>query len=431
MSTSSKRIGSISLWLLVLTVLSAPPAWAAGLWLYEMATPDMGTAAAGRAALANDASTAVFNPAGMTRLERSQLLAGFQGLVVNAEFDPDSAPTFGGGDGGDAGYFTPVASIFYVHSLSPDLKLGVGVGSYFGLGLDYDDDWAGRYHILEGEFLTFGVNPGIGYRINEFVSVGGGFSVLHAELDQKAAINNSITDPGTPDGQIKIEDDDVGYGFNLGVLIEARVGTRFGITYRSEMDFEFKDVAELKGLGPNLRTLLDLAGVTGSKVDIDMTVPQAVMVSGYHDLTDRLAIMANIGWQDWSEFGKSDIKVQSETTTSFTSDSNMDDTWHVAIGAQYRIAEPWLLSIGFAYDSSPFDHAEDRTPDMPLDRQIRYATGLQYDWNDDVTVGAAYTFIDAGDAKIDLEGGQLTGSLKGDYDTYHIHCFNVNVIWRF
>ena len=51
-----------------------------------------------------------------------------------------------------------------------------------------------------------------------------------------------------------------------------------------------------------------------------MTVPQAVMVSGYHELTDRLAIMANVGWQDWSEFGKSDIKVRSETTTSFTSD---------------------------------------------------------------------------------------------------------------
>ena len=34
-------------------------AWAAGLWLYEAATPDVGTAAAGRAAAANDASIAI------------------------------------------------------------------------------------------------------------------------------------------------------------------------------------------------------------------------------------------------------------------------------------------------------------------------------------------------------------------------------------
>lgn len=144
MSTSSKRIGCITLWLLVLTVLSAPPAWAAGLWMYEAATPDMGTAIAGRAALASDASTAGANPAGMTRLERSQLLAGFLGIDVSAEFDSDSAPTFGGGDGGDAGGFVPSGSFCYVQSLSPYLKLGVAVGSYFGLGLDYDDDWSGR-----------------------------------------------------------------------------------------------------------------------------------------------------------------------------------------------------------------------------------------------------------------------------------------------
>ena len=33
-------------------------AWGGGVWLYESGTPDMGTASAGRAALAADASTA-------------------------------------------------------------------------------------------------------------------------------------------------------------------------------------------------------------------------------------------------------------------------------------------------------------------------------------------------------------------------------------
>ena len=44
--------------LTIFAVVSAAPAWAGGLWLYEGAgTPDLGTAAAGRAALAQDAST--------------------------------------------------------------------------------------------------------------------------------------------------------------------------------------------------------------------------------------------------------------------------------------------------------------------------------------------------------------------------------------
>ena len=83
------------------TSLLATSAWGGGLWLYEEATPDLGTAAAGRAALANDASTAAANPAGMTRLERSQMLAGLQGLFFKSEFDSDST-TFSGGDGGDS-----------------------------------------------------------------------------------------------------------------------------------------------------------------------------------------------------------------------------------------------------------------------------------------------------------------------------------------
>ena len=46
-------------------------AWAGGIWLYEMATPDLGHGGGGRAALGLDASTAWANPAGMTRLDQS------------------------------------------------------------------------------------------------------------------------------------------------------------------------------------------------------------------------------------------------------------------------------------------------------------------------------------------------------------------------
>jgi len=83
-------------------LLFAHSAFGAGLWVYEMANPDMGTASAGRGATAADASVAMFNPAGMTKLDRSQLFAGIQGSWLNVEFDVDES-TFGGGDGGNAG----------------------------------------------------------------------------------------------------------------------------------------------------------------------------------------------------------------------------------------------------------------------------------------------------------------------------------------
>jgi long-chain fatty acid transport protein len=114
--------------------LFVPPAWGGGVWLYEGGTPDLGTAGAGRAALAADASTAGANPAGMTRLDRSQMLAAVQGLYVNSKFDTGLSG-FGGGDGGNAGGFVPSGGLHYVHRVTDDFRLGISAGSYFNLGL--------------------------------------------------------------------------------------------------------------------------------------------------------------------------------------------------------------------------------------------------------------------------------------------------------
>jgi len=396
-----QRVFLCALFAMVCFGVLVSSSWGGGVWLYESGSPDLGTAGAGRAALAADASTAGGNPAGMTRLERSQMLVAFQGLYIDARFDTDVSG-FGGGDGGNAGGFIPGGGVHYVHRVTDDLRLGISAASYFGLGVDYDNDWAGRYYTTEAELLTFGLNPGVGYRVNNWLSLGAGFSVLYAELDQKSAINNSAVpgQAGLSDGQLRFEDDDVGYGFNLGLLLTPWVDSRFGLTYRSEVDLEFKDGASLENVGPVLQGLLNVSGLAGSKVDIDMILPHSLMLSGYHQLNPRWAVMGNIGWQDWSEFGKQDLTLRSTTSTTFTQDLDYDDTWHFALGAQCRFADPWLWSFGVAYDTSPGDE-DTRTPDVPLGRQIRIGTGIQYDWNEDMTIGAAYAYVDTGKAKID------------------------------
>lgn len=413
--------------IILMVILTTGTSWAAGLWLYEMATPDMGSASAGRVALASDASTASLNPAGMTRLDRSQMLAGAQILYVNTEFDTDYAQ-FGGGDGGNAGGFVPAASFSYVHHISSDLRLGVSLGSYFGLGLDYGGSWAGRYYVQEGEFITVGLNSGVGYKLNSNWSIGGGISIVNSTLEQKAAIRNLPL--GQPDGQLKIEEDDFGYGFNLGVLYEPNDLTRFGLTYRSEVDFEYEDAVEVRDLGAVLGSIGNIAGITGNRVDLEMNLPQAVMFSAYHKVTGRMALVGNIGWQEWSSFGETAISLSSTGTTTLTQDRNFDDTWHFALGFQYKIDDPWLLSMGIAYDTSPVSD-DDRTPDMPLDEQWRYATGLQYNLSEDITIGCAYEFADLGDAKINQNRGGLAGAFEGDYSSNHIHFLNITLIKRF
>src|SRR6476619_7021723 len=64
--------------ILVLIMLPALPADAGGLSLYEIATADVGLASAGWAARAQDPSTLLKNPAGMSLLESSQFRVAFK-----------------------------------------------------------------------------------------------------------------------------------------------------------------------------------------------------------------------------------------------------------------------------------------------------------------------------------------------------------------
>jgi len=105
------RAASLAAVVLLTFVTSAR---AAGLLLYETGAPDLGTASAGRAAMAADASTAAANPAGMTLLDRSQLLGASGALLPSNNFDVAPQTTTAGGGGGNAGVFMPIGGFFYV-----------------------------------------------------------------------------------------------------------------------------------------------------------------------------------------------------------------------------------------------------------------------------------------------------------------------------
>jgi long-chain fatty acid transport protein len=411
----------------LILMLPGQPVNAAGLWLYEMGTPDVGTASAGMASRAGDAATAFANPAGMTRLGQSQLMVGIQPIYAKIKFDTDFA-TFGGDNGGNAGGLSPTGSLSYVHSLSNDLKLGFTLGSYFGLGIKFNNTWAGRYYIQEEDFLTAFANGAVGYRVNDWLSVGGGVGLVYGELDAQTNINNLLD--GESDGRLKLKADDTDVGWNAGVLIEPRADTRVGLTFNSKVDLKYKDNPSFNGVGPLLGAALELSGLANAKTTFDFTLPDQLMLSGYHELTPNLALMLDLGWQNWSQFGKIGLSIDSATSTSTNLDANFQDTWHIALGTRYRLNPLWSVSAGFAYDSSPVTNS-DRSIVLPLDRQYRYAAGVQYALRKDITLGAAYEYMNAGSAPVNQTGGPLKGDLKGDFkhDDFHILALSMN--WTF
>ena len=423
--------GARLMWILCCLVLTAVfvagPAWAGGIMLYQYGSPDVGLAAAGYAARAQDASTVFTNPAGMSRLDKSQVLGGLQALYGDVKFSPNPAMTISGDDGGNAIGWIPGGSAFIVHKLNPDWSIGFGVLSYFGLAEDYGDHWVGRYFVQKSTLMGLTLTPAVSYRVNNWLYLGAGLNMMYGYIDTEAAVNN-IGDV-LPDGKLKYDDSEWGYGGNFGILVEPKPGTRFGLTYLTEVKLDFGAKPEFSGLGPGLETALRNLGLLTSRLDLEMTVPQMVMFSAYHEFNAKWAVMGNVGWQDWSRFGKVDVGVYSSNPTSLTVDSDYNDTWHVALGAQYRYSPDWTFTGGIAYDSSAVDD-DKRSVTVPMGEVWGFALGAQYAINPNLTLGAAYEFAWLGDMPVD-QSKPLSGRVVGDFSDSSFSFLALNLKWTY
>ncbi len=398
----------------------------AALELYETGAPDLGTASAGRAAMAADASTAAANPAGMTLLDRTQLLGAAGALLPSTNFDVAPQTTIKGTGGGNAGVFIPLGSFFFVYKLSDRIRLGLANYSDYGLAINYGSAWVGRYYATREALFSGKIAPSIAYRVNDWLSVGAGFSFAVARLTFQSRINNVL--PRAGDGRLALESWDEAFGGSAGVLIQPISKLRIGLTYQSPEDFKFGFKPFLSGLGPGFSAIRKRIG--GVQFNVPMTEPQQVMASALYEIIPNLSLMGNVGWQNWTEFGEFPVGISAKNQTSIEANLHFSNTYQIAIGQQYRLAERWLWSAGFAYDSSPVSQAN-RNAVLPIDRQLRYGTGIQYEITRDVTAGAAWEFLDAGPGPFSNRRGPLAGTLQGHYSTNYLNFVALNVIWKF
>jgi long-chain fatty acid transport protein len=399
---------------LLLVVGGTSSALAGGLYLNEFATPSMGVAGAGAEAVANDASTnfAFHNPAGMTRLDGHSVSLGAGLLLSDTQFDTDSDTPFSGGDGGDQGSLAPLMGSHGVLSVTDDLKLGMSMFSVSGAALDPDDSWAGRFSLQEIELLTLTANPNVAYRVTDWLSLGAGAMVMYANIDYKLAAP-PIMAPVGGTGKVEVDGDDFAYGYNFGALVELSPGTRIGAIYVSKVEPDFSgDLDVTTGGGMPFSTSSNL----------EFTFPQTVRVGAYHELNDQWALLGTVGWEDWSEFDELLVSTQGGGGSIPT---EWRDTYHFSGGVHYRPTQDWLLQAGIAYDTSPVSDSN-RTAYLPMDRQIRYAVGAQYQWNESLNVGGAFEYIDLGSAKINDPT-----ILTGEYDTNRIIMIAFNLSYQF
>lgn len=388
------------------TILFTTNAFSAAFQLYELGTPIVGTADVGQAALANDASTSYFNPAGMTRLRSSQYMLGSQLILPYTNFSQSSRTTISGDNGSNAAQLTPGINVYYVYSIAPALKLGVSLTTPYGGMLSYNDGWVGRYIVQNLTFYTVNLNPSLAYQFNDWLALGAGAAVEYANLSETVAL--PLPAPAT-DGQANIKSDNTNMGFNLGALFTPTPSTKLGVAYRSRITHNFR----------GRTTFLRIAASPSTSTK--MVMPQNIIASVVQDIGSQFSLLGELGWSNWSTMNNTVVNIASFTAVT---PRDWNDTYRAGFGAQYKPNTVFMLQAGASYDSSPTTSSH-RLPDLPMDRQIRLGAGVTYTTPYMATLGFSYEYINFGNANINNTSSN--GTLVGSYGRNYANVFQASL----
>jgi long-chain fatty acid transport protein len=425
--------------LLPLLVASALPfaasqAHASAFALSEQGVSGLGNAYAGAAAVAEDASTVWWNPAGMSRLGSGKhLLLGGHVIIPSTKFTNNgstpallSNPTRVG-DGGDAGSTAFVPNIFFAMDLNPTWSFGVGVNVPFGLMTEYDSDWIGRFQGIKSEVKTININPSASYKLSDRASLGFGVSWQHGEIDLLSAVNYSAAAGGAlgvgVEGQNATSLDGDAWGFNIGALFDVTPATRMGIHYRSSLDYSMKGSTTFSSVPAALAASPLLSN---GDVKLDLETPASASLSVAHKVNDRLELLGDVTWTEWSKIQRLPLVRTSGAGSGLTLDTltfNFEDTWRASFGVNYKYSGPWTLKAGVAYDQSPVPNAQSRTVRLPDNDRYWLSLGATYKMSQVSRLDFGWSYVMIKDA--DIANNQTAAGRGNIVGTYQA---NVNIL---
>lgn len=417
---------------LVLTGVAAATstALAAGFQLTEQSSLGAGRAYAGAGIVGDDLSAVHYNPAGMTLLEGTRFQAGGVWIGLNADYSSDIS---GESENGRLkGQMIPAG--YVTHQVNDKIWLGFAMTVPFGMGTEYSKDWEGADRGTNAKIYTFDMNPSIAWKVNDFLSIGGGISVQYA----KAELGMGLTyEPIGRIGHGKVEADSWDWGYNFGLMISPTDKLRFGLAYRSSIEHNAEGDTKLSGMKSPLDTILE-----GQNFAMTTTIetPDTVMFTGTWEATDQLRLSGLIRWANWSKFKELNIKndLPSFVETSLESmagkfkklsiENDWQDTWLFSVGADYRINSAFTVRGGIAYETSPIDRQETRMAVIPDTDRVWLSLGASWYPTQDLQFDIGGTYLmGVGDKDLYNSKGQKIGK----YDSLDAYLLGVQMQYRF
>jgi long-chain fatty acid transport protein len=390
--------------------------------------------AAGATAIAEDATTAYYNPAGMSLLDRPQIVAS-TGLVFGSSTFNNAGTTdaLGAPVRGSAGQkdeFNPVPSVFVTLPLGNGFTAGFGMFGPFGQANGYAVNWVGRYQLQRTSLKTVEFDPALAFQVTRDFAVGAGLDVQYAHFVRINALDlGSLClatigpttclpaglAPEAADGQQSVAAQGWNVGFNLSAIYNITDQTRLGLTYRSEVPHGLSGHAAFQV--PANAIALTAGGLfQNTAVRSKLSFPAQVNFGLSQQLFPGMTLLADIDWTGWSSIKQLTLNFANPVQPTEGQALNWKDSMRFAVGGIYRLSESTDLRGGISYDETPIP-AQFRAADLPDSDEYMFSAGFTQRFGESFSTTVSYSYSDFTAAPVNFsmpEAGTLAG-------TFHRH----------
>ena len=406
--------------------------------LYTESSPAaIGNFAAGIAAEGADASIGWYNPAGLVLLDKPQFVVGGIGVLPRVSLSGTSTFTttttipnlplftytenFSGLQGGENAV---IPAVHYALPLNDKTVFGLSIVSPFGLSTNYGETSPIRYASTLSKLETITVSPELGRKLSDNFSIGAGLDLQYARVSFNSVIGSPAYIQGfqlfggyapinSLDSTSDNTGDSFGVGFHAGLMLKSTdKHSRLGFNYQSAVNHKFNGVSTLTGrlADPNAFTGDPITGNPNAIFTSDdlnsgnIDMPQIFTLSGYRDITPKLALLGSVVFTGWSAFknitlnnvavglpieASGDI---TQTTMDIVAPEDYRNTWRFSLGANYHINDKLMIRTGGGYDQTPTVNSE-RDTRLPDSNRVALAIGAHYQIRHNIGLDAGYSYL--------------------------------------
>lgn len=352
-----------------------------------------------------DASVVFYNPGGMSMLDSNTFNLGLSALMPGTAF----LGLTGGQEDMKSKVYLP-AYFYGLYFLDEKSSIGLSVNSPFGLGTEWEDQWSGRYISTKAKLTTLFIQPSLGYKISDRISIGVGPVFVLGNADLNKAL--PVTGADGVEATAELKGNGNGFGVNGGVMM-AFGKTSVGLNYRSSVKIKLEDgEADFNNVPSSL--ISNGTFVNSASFNSEITLPAVASIGIGYKVNEELLVNLDLNYTFWSVYDSLNFLFPDHSSLDSRNARAYENSLAVRLGAQYNYSERLKIRGGLAFDQSPVQDGY-VSPELPDADRLIVSAGFTLKMKKGWSVEGTLLFEDVRERK---EENNVQNNFNGTYKSY-------------